>query len=266
MAHQHTLERDGAVLRVKLNRPDKLNALSGQLVRELSEVAAIVRSDTAIRAVLLTGGGRAFCTGADLKDPELTSESGHPDGAHVAHTLRTVMNPMIQQWHRLPVPVVVAVNGLATGAGVSLALVGDIVIATESASFSLPFIPKLGIIPDLGATFGLMQRLGIARLKGLTLLGADIPARTAAEWGLIWDCVEDGAFHAHATALARDLARGPTSAIVALKSLLADGQALGLEAQLEREAQVQALLADTQDFREGLEALRQKRPPSFRGC
>jgi 2-(1,2-epoxy-1,2-dihydrophenyl)acetyl-CoA isomerase len=215
--------------------------------------------------VLLTGAGRAFCTGADLKDPALAGATGHPGGAHVAQTLRTVMNPMIQQWYRLPVPVVVAVNGVAAGAGVSLALAGDVVIATESASFSLPFIPRLGIIPDLGATFGLPQRLSVARIKGLTLLGKDVPARTAAEWGLIWDCVEDGAFNAHVTAVSRQLARGPTGAIAALKSLLADGQGSGLEAQLEREAEVQQALADTQDFAEGLNAFRQKREPLFRG-
>jgi 2-(1,2-epoxy-1,2-dihydrophenyl)acetyl-CoA isomerase len=266
MPHQCTLtERDGAILRVKLNRPEKLNALSLQLVAELAEIAADVRNDSAIRAVLLTGAGRAFCTGADLKDPALTGGTGHPGGALVAQTMRSVMNPMIQQWYRLPVPVVVAVNGIASGAGVSLALVGDIVIATESASFSLPFIPKLGIIPDLGATFGLPQRLSAARIKGLMLLGKDVPARTAAEWGLIWDCVEDNAFNAHVTGLSRQLARGATSAIVALKSLLADGQGSALEAQLEREAQAQGTLADTADFREGLDAFRQKREPFFHG-
>ena len=263
--HCTLTERDGAILRVRLNRPDKLNALSLQLVRELAEIAAEVRNDPTVRAVLLTGSGRAFCTGADLKDPALAGETGHPDGTLVAHLLRTVMNPMIQQWYRLPVPVVVAVNGVAVGAGISLALVGDIVIATESASFSLPFIPRLGIIPDLGATFGLQQRLSVARIKGLTLLGKDVPARVAAEWGLIWDCVEDNAFNAHVTAVTRQLARGPTSAIVALKSLLADGQGASLEAQLEREAQVQATLADSQDFHEGLDAFRQRREPFFRG-
>ncbi|MEP7242879.1 MAG: enoyl-CoA hydratase-related protein [Gammaproteobacteria bacterium] len=266
MAHQCILtERDGAVLRVTLNRPDRLNSLNLQLVTELAAVAAEVRGDSAVRAVLLTGSGRAFCTGADLKDPALAGEAGKPAGAHVAHTMRTAMSPMIQHWYRLPVPVVVAVNGIATGAGVSLALAGDIAVATESASFSMPFIPRLGIIPDLGATFSLPQRLSTARLNGLALLGESISARVAAEWGLIWACVGDDVFAAHTTALAHRLASAPTQAIAALKELLADGAGQSLEAQLEREAQIQGALADTKDFQEGVAAFRAKRAPRFEG-
>ena len=266
MAHQCILaQRDGAVLRVTLNRPDKLNALNLQLVTELAEVAADVRWDGTVRAVLLTGSGRAFCTGADLKDSALSGEPGKPAGAHVAHTMRTVINPMIQHWYRLPVPVVVAVNGMVTGAGISLALAGDIVVATESASFSLPFIPRLGIIPDLGATFSLPQRISAARVSGLALLGEPISARMAAEWGLIWASVGDDAFNAHATALSHRLASAPTRAIVAMKTLLADGPGQSLEAQLEREAQIQGALADTQDFQEGMGAFRDKRDPKFEG-
>jgi len=259
------VERDGATLRVTLNRPDKLNALSLQMASELARIAADVRNDATIRAVLLTGTGRAFCTGADLSDPAIAGPSGYPGGELIAKTLLTTVNPMMQQWYRLPVPVVVAVNGVAAGAGVSLALVGDIVTAAESASFTLQFIPRLGIVPDLGATFGLPQRISVARMKGLALLGNTLPARKALEWGLIWDCVEDLALHNHSLALARQLARGPTSAIAAFKSMLADGQSASLEAQLEREAQIQKVLADTQDFHEGLTAFRQKRDPSFHG-
>jgi 2-(1,2-epoxy-1,2-dihydrophenyl)acetyl-CoA isomerase len=266
MTHQCTLtERDNAVLRVTLNRPEKLNALSLQLVTELSEIADDIRNDATIRAVLLTGAGRAFCTGADLKDPGLAGLTGHPARAQVSHALRSTMNPMMQRWYRLPVPVVVAVNGVAAGAGVSLALVGDIVTATESATFSLPFATRLGIIPDLGATFGLPRHLSAARIKGLTLLGGDIPARTAVEWGLIWSYVGDNVFADHATATARQLARGPTRAIAALKTILADGKGASLESLLEREADLQSLLADTDDFREGLDAFREKREPNFRG-
>jgi 2-(1,2-epoxy-1,2-dihydrophenyl)acetyl-CoA isomerase len=257
--------RDGAVLRVVLNRPSKLNALSLELVTQLTAAAAEVRADSGIRAVLLSGTGRAFCTGADLTDAALVGGGGAPLGDEVAERMETSMNPLMRSWYRLPVPVVVAVNGIAAGAGVSLALVGDIVTAATSATFSLPFIPKLGLVPDLGATWGLPLRLGAARVKGLSLLGTPLPARTAVEWGLIWDCVEDASLDSHASALAQQLANGPTAAIAGLKSLLADGVGASLEAQLEREALVQRSLGDSHDFREGLAAFRGKRAPQFRG-
>jgi 2-(1,2-epoxy-1,2-dihydrophenyl)acetyl-CoA isomerase len=260
-----TTTRDGAVLRVVLNRPEKLNALSLQLVTQLAAAAENIRADSSIRAVLLTATGRAFCTGADLTDNALLSEKFTTLGEEVAERMRTLMNPLIQSWYRLPVPVVAAVNGIAAGAGVSLALVADIVIAAASATFSLPFVPRLGLVPDLGATYGLPQRLSTARLRGLALLGTPLSARTAVEWGLIWEAVEDASLDSHATALARQLASGPTAAIAGLKSLLADGGANSLEAQLEREAVIQRAVADSADFREGLEAFRHKRAPGFLG-
>jgi 2-(1,2-epoxy-1,2-dihydrophenyl)acetyl-CoA isomerase len=256
--------RDGAVLRVVLNRPEKLNALSLGLVTQLAAAAENIRADPSIRAVLLTATGRAFCTGADLTDSALLSEKFTSLGEEVAERMRSVMNPLMQSWYRLPVPVVAAVNGITAGAGVSLALTADIVVAAASATFSLPFVPRLGLVPDLGATFGLTQRLSTARLRGLALLGTPINAHTAVEWGLIWETVEDAALESHALALAQQLASGPTAAIVGLKSLLADGAA-SLEAQLEREAVIQRALADSEDFREGLAAFRQKRTPVFRG-
>jgi len=259
-------ERTGAILRVTLDRPEKLNALNLPLIAELTRIAADVHGDPTVRAVVLTGAGRAFCAGADLKDPELAGGDGtRPDGTHVARTLRNSVNPMIEQWYRLPVPVIVAVNGVASGAGVSLALVGDIVTAAESASFGLPFISRLGIVPDLGATYGLPQRLSAARIKGLALLGESISAQVAAEWGLIWNCVADAELAGHVNALAERLANGPTCAIAALKSLLADAPGTSLVVQLERETLAQGKLADSEDFHEGLEAFRQKRTPKFHG-
>jgi 2-(1,2-epoxy-1,2-dihydrophenyl)acetyl-CoA isomerase len=257
--------RDGPVLRVMLNRPEKLNALSFELVGQLATVATDVRADPGIRAVLLTGRGRAFCTGADLTDTALASGNRASLGEEVAERLRVAMNPLIQSWYRLPVPVVAAVNGIAAGAGVSLALVGDVITAAASATFSLPFIPRLGLAPDLGATYGLPLRLSDARVRGLSLLGTPISARTAVEWGLIWDCVEDASLDSHASALAQQLATSATAAIAGLKSLLLDGRNSSLEAQLEREALVQRVLGDSDDFHEGLTAFRQKRPPQFRG-
>jgi 2-(1,2-epoxy-1,2-dihydrophenyl)acetyl-CoA isomerase len=257
--------RDGALLRVVLNRPEKLNALSLELVAQLSAAAVDIHNDPSIRAVLLTGTGRAFCTGADLNDTALVSGGSGSLGDEVAERLRTSMNPLMQSWYGLPVPVVAAVNGIAAGAGVSLALAADVVIAAASATFSLPFIPRLGLVPDLGATYGLPQRLSDARVRGLSLLGTPISARTAVDWGLIWDCVEDAALEAHALALTKQLANGPTAAMAGLKSLLAQGGGASLQEQLEREAVVQRSLADSEDFREGLAAFREKRAPGFRG-
>jgi 2-(1,2-epoxy-1,2-dihydrophenyl)acetyl-CoA isomerase len=257
--------RDGALLRVTLNRPEKLNALSLELVTQLARVATDIGNDASIRSVLITGAGRAFCTGADLTDTALVSGTGGSLGEEVSQRLRASMNPLMLSWYRLPVPVVAAVNGIAAGAGVSLALVADIVTAAESATFSLPFVPRLGLVPDLGATYGLPQRLSSARVRGLSLLGTPISARTAVEWGLIWDCVEDSMLAAHASALAQQLAEAPTAAIAGLKSLLTASDDASLETQLEREALVQRALADSEDFREGLAAFRQKRPPRFRG-
>jgi 2-(1,2-epoxy-1,2-dihydrophenyl)acetyl-CoA isomerase len=256
--------RDGAVLRVVLNRPEKLNALSFELVRQLAAVAENIRADGTVRAVLLTATGRAFCTGADLTDTALITGKFTSLGEEVAERMRGSMNPLMQSWYGLPIPVVAAVNGIAAGAGVSLALVADIVVAAASATFSLPFVPRLGLVPDLGATYCLPQRLSTARLRGLALLGTPITARTALDWGLIWDVVEDASLDSHAMALAQQLASGPTAAIAGLKTLLAEDGA-SLAEQLERETVVQRRLADSEDFREGLAAFRQKRTPTFRG-
>jgi 2-(1,2-epoxy-1,2-dihydrophenyl)acetyl-CoA isomerase len=293
--------RRDAVAYVTLNRPERLNALDRHLVDDLTAAAATVAADPTIRAVLLTGAGRAFCSGADLSGdmfqisaedqtseriPSGTGLAGTatsfqpPDadrdadriasvdadrGAAVGASLRGHFNPMISAWHSLGVPVVVAVNGVAAGAGVSLALVGDMVLAARSATFLQLFAPKLGLMPDLGATFHLPRHVGTARAKGLALLGDPLSATDAAAWGLIWSCVDDTALETEAEILVRRLSAGPTRAYQQIKTLFNEQPPATLEAQLEREARSQGELAATSDFAEGLSAFGTRRPPRFTG-
>jgi 2-(1,2-epoxy-1,2-dihydrophenyl)acetyl-CoA isomerase len=260
-------ERSGNVVHVTLNRPDRLNALNETLINELTAAAAAIAAEPQIRAVLLTGAGRAFCAGADVTSggimDENRSESGR--GASIGASLRDAFNPMVSAWYHLRVPVVVAVNGIAAGAGVSLALVGDIVLAARSATFAQLFAAKLGLMPDLGSTFHLPRLIGSARAKGLALLGDPLSADAAAAWGLIWAAVDDASLPAEAAAILHRLANGPTTAYAKIKAVMNEQLPRTLDEQLALEATLQAELADTDDFAEGVLAFRGKRAPQFKG-
>jgi 2-(1,2-epoxy-1,2-dihydrophenyl)acetyl-CoA isomerase len=258
------------IARVTLNRPDRLNALNEQLVEDLRRAAAAIESDQDIRAVLLTAAGRAFCAGADLTGDNVRDNAPErPRAGSTGQRIRASMhehfNPMISAWYQLRVPVVVAVNGVAAGAGVSLALQGDIVVAAKSATFLQLFAPKLGLIPDLGSTFYLPRLVGTARAKGLTLLGDALSAADAADWGLIWACVEDAVLLERAQSIARRLATGPTQAYRRIKAIFNVEPPETLAEQLALEAEHQAALGDTQDFSEGVTAFHNKRAPNFSG-
>jgi 2-(1,2-epoxy-1,2-dihydrophenyl)acetyl-CoA isomerase len=179
--------------------------------------------------------------------------------------MRNDFHPAIELWSNLPVPLVVAVNGIAAGAGVSLALLGDVTIAARSASFSVLFTPKLGLAPDMGATHLLPARIGVARARYLALTGRPVGGDEAERMGLVAECVDDSALEARAGALATELAAGPTRAQLAVRALMSAGASQSLGEQLEREAAVQEELADTRDFLEGVTAFREKRPARFQG-
>jgi 2-(1,2-epoxy-1,2-dihydrophenyl)acetyl-CoA isomerase len=263
-------ETRGGIAYVTLNRPERLNALSDPLVADLLRAAAVIESDPDIRAVLLTGAGRAFCAGADLTGDNAAANPPQPIPGSTGERIRVSMqkrfNPMVNAWYQLRVPVVVAVNGVAAGAGVSLALQGDIVLAAQSATFIELFAPKLGLMPDLGSTFFLPRLVGTARAKGLTLLGDKLTAADAADWGLIWACVEDAVLIERAQSIAQRLAAGPTQAYQRIKTVFNIQPPATLAEQLAIEAQHQAALGDTKDFAEGVTAFRDKRAPKFSGA
>jgi 2-(1,2-epoxy-1,2-dihydrophenyl)acetyl-CoA isomerase len=258
-------ERREGIAYVTLNRPDRLNALNRGLITDLRAAAAAIESERDVRAVILTGSGRAFCSGADLMGDDLLGDPQRSRGENIGVGLREHFNPMVNAWYELRVPVVVAVNGVAAGAGVSLALVGDIVLAGRSATFLQLFAPKLGLMPDLGSTFHLPRLVGTARAKGLALLGDALTAADAANWGLIWGCVDDAALHAQAESVARRLAAGPTQAFQRIKAVFNRELPQTLAEQLALEADSQAELGDTSDFAEGVQAFRHKRLPKFAG-
>jgi 2-(1,2-epoxy-1,2-dihydrophenyl)acetyl-CoA isomerase len=250
---------------VTLNRPDKLNALSLPLIEELRAAAGVIDADSDIRAVLLTGAGRGFSSGADLMRGDFFQNPERSMGESIGDSLTDRFNPMVSAWHDLRVPLIVAVNGIAAGAGMSLALLGDIVLAARSATFLQLFAPKVGLMPDLGSTFFLPRLVGTARAKGLTLLGDSLSAAEAARWGLIWACVEDEALMEQAEAIVRRLATGPTQAFQRIKAVFNRQPSDTLPEQLALEAMAQAELGDTKDFAEGVSAFRAKRAPTFTG-
>ena len=258
-------ERREDIVQVTLNRPDRLNALNLKLITDLRAAAAAIEADSGIRAVVLGAAGRAFCSGADLMGDDLLGSPERSRGENIGAGLREHFNPMVNAWYQLRVPVVVAVNGVAAGAGVSLALVGDIVLAARSATFLQLFAPKLGLMPDLGSTFHLPRLVGTARAKGLALLGDALTAADAANWGLIWACVDDAALHSQAQSIARRFATGPTQAFQRIKAVFNVELPRTLAEQLALEAVTQAELGDTLDFAEGVQAFRHKRAPNFTG-
>ncbi len=245
-----------------------MNALSESLQTGLLDAMDRIRRDTSVRVMLLTARGRGFCSGADLKD--FAQRASHPRdgeslGAYVGRMLEETGNPIIRGLRSLPVPVVCAVNGAAAGGGFGLSLAADIVIAARSAFFYAPFVPALGLVPDMGATWTALRTLGRARTAGLVLTGYKLSAEQAAQWGLIWACVEDDALLAEGMALARQLAQLPAHAVAETRALLDAAERNSLDAQLELERQRQQDLVDRDSFAEGLRAFAERRKPRFPG-
>ncbi len=249
------VETEGGICRIMLNRPGVMNALNRPLRAELT---AALRAGHAARVIVLTGAGRAFCSGQDLTDAEGLDEAGFEA------TLNGEYVPMIRAITEAPVPVIAAVNGAAAGAGANLALACDLVIAAESAVFIQAFA-RIGLIPDAGGTSFLPRRVGFQRAMGAALLAEPVGARQAEAWGMIWEAVPDAQLQQVVAARAAKLAQGPTRAYAALKEALRGAFDQPLEAQLALEARLQGLCGASADFREGIAAFLEKRVPDFRG-
>lgn len=256
-------EQSGAVRTLTLNRPGSLNSFTagmhGQLLAALNEAAG----DTAVRCVLLTGAGRAFCAGQDLADPSVAPDPAPGAGpTDLGDVIARYYKPLVLRLRAMPVPVVAAVNGVAAGAGANLALNCDLVIAARSASFIQAF-SKIGLLPDTGGTWLLPRLVGRARALGLTLLGDKLSAEEAERLGLLWKCVDDALLADEAKTLAQRLAAMPTRALVATRQAIDGAQQLSLEEALDEEARVQRELGQARDYQEGLAAFAAKRPPRF---
>ena len=249
------------VATLTLNRPKSLNSFTTDMHAEIRTVMQQVSEDSQIRCLVITGAGRGFCAGQDLGDRAQSTEDGSPDvGASVVKNY----NPLIRSIMHLPKPVICAVNGVAAGAGASIALACDIVLAARSASFIQAFC-KIGLIPDSGGSWNLPRSVGLARAKGLALLGDRLNAETAEHWGLIWKCVDDEALQAEAQKMANHFATQPTRALGRIKKLLHDSSSNTLEEQLVLEAQAMGELGQSDDYREGVAAFLEKRPADFKG-
>ena len=257
MTYQTLLVSQTAGLAViTLNRPEVMNALNAPLRAELR--AALHTAIGSARALVLTGAGRAFCSGQDLSDASLAD-------IDLEATLRDDYEPLLRLLQGCPIPTLAAVNGAAAGAGANLALACDVVIASESASFSQAFT-RIGLIPDAGGTWTLPRQIGTARAMGAMLFADRVSARQAADWGMIYEAVPDAGFAARWQDRAMALATGPTAAFAALKQALRASAGNSFDAQLALEAQLQGICGKTADFREGVAAFLEKRPTRFSGA
>jgi 2-(1,2-epoxy-1,2-dihydrophenyl)acetyl-CoA isomerase len=256
------LYRRGPGAKVELNRPDRMNAWNNQFSLDLLAAIREVTEDPGVRAVLITGAGRAFSSGADLKEAAGQADGGPFD---VYRILTERYHPLITGIRRMPKPVIAAVNGPAAGIGLSLALACDLVVAAESAYFSLAFV-NIGLVPDGGSSLFVPSRVGFARAAELAMLGERLDARQALDWGLINRVWPDEEFGEETGKLLDRLASGATKSYAGTKRQLNQWLYERMEAQLEFEAQIQKEMAASGDFAEGLAAFTEKRPPRFSGA
>lgn len=246
------------VLRITLDRPEKLNAIDAAMAQHAREAFEGAAHDDAVRAVLLAANGRGFCAGQDLADP------GVAPGRDLGEAIERQYNPLIRAMRTLQKPILARVNGIAAGAGANLAFAADIVIAGRSAAFAESFA-RIGLVPDSGGTWLLPRLVGHARAVALAMLGEKFTAEQAHAWGAIWRVVDDGELAAVCDDVVQQLAQAPTLALAAIKSAFAQSWIGELDQSLDRERDLQRMLGATHDYREGVEAFGAKRPPRFEG-
>ena len=259
------LRIEGVVALVTLNRPQALNSFTRQMHHDLWAVLDRVEADKSIRAVVLTGAGRGFCAGADLAEFDFAPGPDLVRRADPGPIIEQAFNPTTRRLMALKVPTVAAINGVAAGAGVSIAMACDLAVAAPSASFIQAF-SKIGLVPDAGGTWFLIKKLGLARAMGCALLGDKLSAKDAKEWGMIWDVAPEGQDCVEAAMkLAHRLAVMPTQALVQTRKLLRAAASNDLDRQLDMERETQSALGGTHYYIEGVTAFLQKRPAQFKG-
>ena len=252
----HFTIADGVAI-ISLNRPDKLNSFDRQMSLELIDALDRSKDDATVRAVLITGEGRAFSAGQDL-------DEAIAPGTQIEEILTKQYNPIVKRIRSMPKPVIAAVNGVAAGAGANIAFACDLTLAAESAKFIQSFI-NIGLIPDSGGTFTLPRLIGMQRAFGQMILAPKITAREAEAMGMIWKAIPDDQLRDEATLLARTLATMPTKAIALTKDALNRSMANDLEAQLGTENELQSIAGRSYDYNEGVKAFLEKRKPAYRG-
>ena len=258
-------EQRGAVALVTLNRPQALNSFNRQMHQDLWAVLDQVNADKGVRVAVITGAGRGFCAGADLGEFDFTPGPGLVERANPGPVIEQAFNPTVRKLMALRVPTIAAVNGVAAGAGASLAMTCDLAVAAANASFIQAF-SKIGLIPDAGGSWFLVKKLGLARAMGCAMLGDKVSAKDAKEWGMIWDVAPEGEnCVAAAMKLAERLATMPTAALAQTRQLLRAAASNELDKQLDLERDTQSALGRTHDYIEGVSAFLQKRPPQFKG-
>ncbi len=251
---------DDGLATITLNQPDKLNALSAGMLKDmLDAIREVSMPSNGVRALMITGAGRAFCSGADLAVDAFGDEN-RDLGEGLIHGY----HPVLLEMSALNVPVISIVNGVAAGAGMSVALSADIVVAAKSAYFLQAFV-NIGLVPDAGSTYILPRLIGTARARALMMLGERLPAETAQEWGLIFEAVDDDKLESRGSELATKLAKGPTKALGGIRHLVAQSLTNGYAEQLHQESQTQRDAGRSDDCVEGVMAFLQKRPANFQG-